>query len=99
MEDANGNFTINLTYDNAGTGDQSTTADLKAAVEKILGTGSVFDIATNQVSITNATDSTGSIALGGSALSKLGLTAGETKATSSFAGQTLTIGAIDGSAA
>jgi flagellin-like hook-associated protein FlgL len=97
--DADGNVTINLTYDNAGTGDQTTTADLKAAVEGILGTGSSFAIATNQVTITNATNSTGSITLGGSALSKLGLTAGETKATSSFAGQTLTIGAIDGSAA
>ncbi len=93
-----GNVTINLTYDNAGASAQSTTAVLKAAVEGILGTGSSFAIATNQVTITNATDSTGSITLGGTALSKLGLTAGETKATSSFAGQTLTIGAIDGSA-
>ncbi len=94
---ATGNVTINLTYDNAGTSDQSTTATLKAAVEGILGTGSSFSIATAQATITNATDSTGSITLGGSALSKLGLTAGETKATSSFAGQNLTIGAVNGS--
>jgi len=93
---ATGNVTINL-LSGAGAGTATTEATLKAAVEGILGTGASFAIATNQVTITNATDSTGSITLGGSALSKLGLTAGETKATSSFAGQNLTIGAIDGS--
>jgi flagellin-like hook-associated protein FlgL len=99
VTDANtGNVTINLTYDNAGTSDQSTTATLKAAVESILGTGSSFAIATNEVTLTAATDDMSSIVLGGSALSKLGLTAGTTEATSTMAGQTLTIGAIDGSA-
>jgi len=99
---ATGNVTINLTYDNAGTSDQSTTATLKAAVESILGTGSSFTItdADEQASIT-AGNTTDTISLGGTALSKLGLTATTTPIapTNSFSGQTLTIGAIDGSAA
>ncbi|KZD21722.1 flagellin [Tardiphaga robiniae] len=98
VTDADGNVTINLTYDNAGTSDQSTTATLKAAVESLAGAGSSFAIATNAVTIT-AGDKSTSITLGGTALSKLGLTAGTTVPTSTLAGQALTIGAIDGSAA
>ncbi len=94
--DASGNITINL---QSGAGPtNTTTATLKAAVEGILGAGSTFNIASNAVTIT-AGNTTDSITLAGTALSKLGLTAGTTAATNSHQGQTLTIGSIDGSAA
>jgi flagellin-like hook-associated protein FlgL len=99
VTDANtGNVTINL-LSGAGAGTATTEATLKAAVEGILGTGSSFAIASNQVTLTAATGDMSSIVLGGSAVSKLGLTASTTEATSTMAGQTLTIGAIDGSPA
>jgi hypothetical protein len=100
VTDGDGNVTINLAYDNAGTPDATTTADLKAAVEGILGASSSFSIsAGNKVTIAKGSTDFGSITLGGTALSKLGLSAGTTEATSTHTGETLTIGAIDGSAA
>ncbi|MGM5020594.1 flagellin N-terminal helical domain-containing protein [Tardiphaga sp. 367_B4_N1_1] len=99
VTDGDGNVTINLAYDNAGTPAATTTANLKAAVEGILGASSSFSIAANKVTIAKGSTDFGSITLGGTALSKLGLSAGTTEATSTHTGETLTIGAIDGSAA
>ena len=94
--DADGTINLNTT---ATTG--ATTTDLTDAIKTALGGGSaVATIATNQLTIT-AGNNSDSITLGGTALAKVGLTAfaGETKATNSHSGETLSIGAIDGSAA
>ncbi|WP_027552664.1 flagellin [Bradyrhizobium sp. Cp5.3] len=76
----------------------ATTDDLTNAIKSILGSGSAASITGNQLTITAGNAAT-SITLGGTALSKVGLSAGTTAPTSSFSGQTLTIGAIDGSTA
>jgi len=99
ITDGDGNVTINIAYDNAGTADKSTIDDVKAAVEGIVGASSSFSIGTNKVTIAKGSTDFGSITLGGTALAKLGLTAGTTEATSTHTGETLTIGSIDGSAA
>jgi flagellin-like hook-associated protein FlgL len=100
VTDADGNITINL---QSGAGPAATTmATLKTAIETLAGTGSTFAINdTTHVASITAGDDTTNIVLGGNSasLAKIGLTAGTTKPTSSFEGQTLTIGAIDGSAA
>jgi flagellin-like hook-associated protein FlgL len=103
---AAGNTVATVTTDPDGTINLNTTAataattdDLTAAIKTALGGGSAAaSIAGNKVTIT-AGNTSDSITLGGTALSKLGLTAGTTAATSSKAGQALTIGAIDGSTA
>jgi flagellin len=92
--DADGTINLNTTATTA-----ADTDDLMTAIEGILGTGSSATIATNQVTLTAATGDMSDIVLGGSAISKLGLSAGPTHATSSHAAETLTIAAIDGSAA
>lgn len=94
--DASGNVTINLA--NGAGPSNTTTATLKSAIEGIVGAGSTFTIAANVATIT-AGNTTDSIVLGGSALSKLGLTAGTTAPTSTVTGKTLTIGATGGGTA
>ncbi|WP_371422094.1 flagellin [Tardiphaga sp.] len=92
--DPDGTINLNTTATTA-----ATTDDLTAAIKTALGGGTAAaSITGNKLTLTNS-NATGSIVLGGSALAKVGLTAGTTAATSSFAGQALTIGAIDGSAA
>ncbi|TKT72457.1 flagellar protein [Afipia massiliensis] len=91
-----GNVTINLA--NGAGPANTTTATLKSAIEGIVGAGSTFTIAANVATIT-AGNTTDSIVLGGSALSKLGLTAGTTAPTSTVTGKTLTIGATGGGTA
>lgn len=92
--DPDGTINLNTTATTA-----ATTDDLTAAIKTALGGGTAAAaIAGNKLTITNSNTS-GSIVLGGTALAKVGLTAGTTAATSSFAGQALTIGGIDGSAA
>ncbi|MES2031189.1 MAG: flagellin [Pseudomonadota bacterium] len=92
--DPDGTINLNTTATTA-----ATTDDLTTAIKTALGGGSAAAaIAGNKLTLTNSNTS-GSIVLGGTALAKVGLTAGTTAATSSFAGQALTIGAIDGSAA
>jgi flagellin-like hook-associated protein FlgL len=103
---AEGTGTATVTTDADGTINLNTTAtaaadtdDLTDAIKTALGGGTAAAaIATNQVTLTagNASDS---ITLGGTALSKIGLTAGTTAPTSSHQGETLTIAAIDGSPA
>lgn len=92
--DADGTINLNTTATTA-----ATTDDLTAAIKTALGGGTAAaSITGNKLTLTNS-NATGSIVLGGTALAKVGLTAGTTAATSSFAGQALSIGAIDGSAA
>ncbi|MCP3372698.1 flagellin [Bradyrhizobium cajani] len=91
--DPDGTINLNTTATTA-----ATTDDLTNAIKTALGTGSAAAIAGNQLTIT-AGNTSSSITLGGTALAKVGLTAGTTAPTSTFSGQTLTIGAIDGSAA
>ncbi|WP_441242902.1 flagellin N-terminal helical domain-containing protein [Tardiphaga sp. 768_D3_N2_1] len=86
--------TINLNTDAAS----SSTWDLLDAFKTALGGGTATAAITGNELTLTAGNTTDSITLGGSALSKLGLTAGTTTPTSTKAGQTLTIGAIDGSA-
>jgi len=84
---ADGSINLNTTATTA-----ATTDDLTAAIKTALGGGTAdAAIAGNKLTLTagNASDS---ITLGGTALSKVGLTAGSTAPTSSFVGQTLTIG-------
>ena len=91
--DPDGTINLNTTATTA-----ATTDDLTAAIKTALGGGTAAaSITGNQLTLTNS-NATGSITLGGSALAKVGLAAGTTAATSSKAGQALTIGAIDGSA-
>ncbi|OAF13653.1 flagellar protein [Bradyrhizobium centrolobii] len=91
---ADGTINLNTTATTA-----ATTDDLTAAIKTALGGGTAAaSIAGNQLTIT-AGNTTSSITLGGTALAKVGLSAGTTAPTSSFSGQTLTIGAIDGSTA
>jgi flagellin-like hook-associated protein FlgL len=92
--DADGTINLNTTATTA-----ATTDDLTDAIKTALGGGTAAAaIASNTVTITagNVSDS---IILGGTALAKIGLTAGTTKATSSHEGEVLSIAAIDGSAA
>jgi flagellin-like hook-associated protein FlgL len=92
--DPDGTINLNTTATTA-----ATTDDLTAAIKTALGGGTAAaSITGNKLTLTNS-NATGSIVLGGTALAKVGLTAGTTAATSSFAGQALSIGAIDGSAA
>ncbi|KAA0076731.1 flagellin [Tardiphaga sp. P9-11] len=92
--DADGTINLNTTATAA-----ATTDDLTTAIKTALGGGTAAAaIAGNKLTLTNS-NATGDIVLGGTALAKVGLTAGTTHATSSHAGETLTIGAIDGSAA
>jgi flagellin len=96
--DANGNVTINLTYGAGGT--DSTVADVTAAINGI--TGGTATIATNALTISNATtDKSNSIVLGGAStvLAKLGLTAGTTRPADATDGQVLNIAAIGSKAA
>jgi len=91
--DTDGSILLNTTATAA-----ATSTDLTDAIKTALGGGTAAaSITGNKVTITGKTGSADSITLGGSALSKIGLVAGTTAATSSKAGQTLTIGAIDGS--
>jgi flagellin len=91
---ADGTISLNTTATTA-----ATTDDLTAAIKTALGGGSAAaSITGNQLTLT-AGNTSDSITLGGTALAKVGLTAGTTAPTSTFSGQTLTIGAIDGSAA
>jgi flagellin-like hook-associated protein FlgL len=79
----------------------ATSTDMTDAIKTALGGGSAAaSITASKVTLTGA-NGTDSIVLGGSAsvLAKLGLTAGTTAATSSHVGETLKIGALDGSAA
>jgi flagellin len=92
--DPDGTINLNTTATVA-----ATTDDLTTAIKTALGGGTAAAaIAGNRLTITNSNTS-GSIVLGGTALAKVGLTAGTTAATSTLTGQALTIGAIDGSAA
>lgn len=93
--DADGNYTFSTA---------STAAPNVSAVLTAIGaiTGGAASITGTVLTVANAAaDKTSSITFGGSqtVLDKLGVTAGTTKPTSSFEGKTLTIGAIDGSAA
>ena len=91
--DANGNIAVNLTWGAGSTA--STTTDLLGAIDSI--TGGTSSIATNKVTISNATaDHTNSIVLGGTGLSKLGLNANTYAPTSTVAAtaQTLHVDAI-----
>jgi flagellin len=96
--DANGNVTINLTYGAGGT--DTTVADVLSAINGI--TGGTATIATNALTISNATtDKSNSIVLGGAStvLAKLGLTAGTTRPADATDGQVLNIAAIGSKAA
>ncbi|MGY3620158.1 flagellin N-terminal helical domain-containing protein [Bradyrhizobium sp. USDA 10063] len=96
--DANGNVTINLQW-GAGPAD-TTVADVLTAINGI--TGGTSSITANALTVSNAAaDTTNSITFGGSTtvLAKLGLTAGETKPTSTKDGQVLSIAAIGSKAA
>jgi flagellin len=96
--DANGNVTINLTYGAGGT--DTTVADVISAINGI--TGGTATIATNALTISNATtDKSNSIVLGGAStvLAKLGLTAGTTRPADATDGQVLNIAAIGSKAA
>jgi flagellin-like hook-associated protein FlgL len=103
---AAGTGVATVTTDPDGTINLNTTAtaaadtdDLTDAIKTALGGGTAAaGIATNAVTIT-AGNTSDSITLGGTALSKIGLTAGTTAPTSSHAGETLTIGSIGGTAA
>jgi flagellin len=89
-----GSINLNTTATTA-----ATSTDLLDAIETALGGGTASAaIATNQVTLL-AGNTTGSITLGGTALAKIGLSAGTTEATSSHVGEQLTIASIDGSAA
>ncbi|MBN9015725.1 MAG: flagellar protein [Rhizobiales bacterium] len=92
-----GNVTVNMDY-NDGTAKKATTTDLMSSIAGAIGGGATAAIATNVVTIT-AGNNNDSITLGGTALSKLGLTAGSKSATSTHAGEAITIGSVDGSAA
>jgi flagellin len=94
--DADGNYTFSI----ASTA--TTVANLVTAIGTITGNTTDTAIAATKLTVANASsNTTGSITFGGdsAALSKLGLTAGTTAPTSSFAGQELDIGAVGGSAA
>ena len=92
--DPDGTINLNTTATTA-----ATTTDLTNAIKTALGGGTAAaSIAGNAVTIT-AGNTTDSITLGGTALSKLGLSAGSTAPTSTYSGQQLTIGAVNGSAA
>lgn len=92
--DPDGTINLNTTATAA-----ATTDDLTTAIKTALGGGTAAaSITGNQLTLTGR-NKTDSIVLGGTALSKVGLTAGTTAATSTLTGQQLTIGAIDGSAA
>jgi flagellin-like hook-associated protein FlgL len=96
--DASGNITVNLTY--TATPTAATTSDLLGAIDSL--TGGTSSITGNKVTITNDTaDHTSSIILGGTGLSKLGLTANTYAPTSSTVGtaQTLHVDAIGSNAA
>lgn len=102
---AAGAGTATVTTDPDGTINLNTTAttaadtdDLTAAIETALGASSDATIAANALTLT-AGNTSDSITLGGTALAKIGLTAGTTAPTSSFEGNTLTIGATDGGTA
>ncbi|MBY0382391.1 MAG: flagellar protein [Xanthobacteraceae bacterium] len=91
---ADGSINLNTTATTA-----ATTDDLTAAIKTALGGGSAdASIAANKLTLT-AGNTSDSITLGGTALSKVGLTAGSTAPTSSFVGQTLTIGSTGGGTA
>jgi len=103
--DANGNVTINLKNGGtAGSGGVDTTmATLISVANAAIGNSTDgFAVgADNTVTLKSGTGDFDGITLGGSALSKLGLTAGKTDATvakGNAGDQTLTIGSIDGSA-
>ncbi|WP_458760289.1 flagellin [Afipia sp. TerB] len=92
--DADGTINLNTTATTA-----ADTDDLTDAIKTALGGGTAAAaIATNQVTLT-AGNTTDSITLGGTALAKIGLTAGTTAPTNSHEGETLTIAAIDGAPA
>jgi flagellin len=96
VADASGNYTFSLASTANGK-----VSDLLTAVNAITG-GTSSISAGNVLTVSNATsDKTSSITFGGSAsvLSKLGVVAGSTGPTSSHVNETLSIGAIDGSAA
>jgi flagellin len=96
--DSSGNVTVNLTYGASSTA--STTTDLLSAINVI--TGGTSSIASNTVTISNATSNVStSIVLSGAGLSKLGLTANTFAPTSSIAttAQTLHVAAIGNNAA
>jgi flagellin-like hook-associated protein FlgL len=84
---ATGNISISLSSTAGGKIDT-----LLSAIGSI--TGGTASITSNVVTVANATaDKTSSIVLGGSAIAKLGLTAGTTAPTSTMTGKTLTIAA------
>jgi len=90
---ANGDISVSLSSSTGGK-----LSDLLTAISSI--TGGTAAISSSIVTIPNASsDKTSSITLGGSALAKLGLSAGTTDPTSTKAGQALTIGANNGSPA
>ena len=97
--DASGNVKINLLSGSGGTA--TTAATLRSAIDSIVGgTNTSFTSTANQITLTSG-DKNSSITIGGNSatLTKLGLTAGTTAPTNTHSGETLTIGAIDGSPA
>jgi flagellin-like hook-associated protein FlgL len=103
---AAGTGTATVTTDPDGTINLNTTAtaaatstDLTDAIKTALGGGTASaSITGNKLTLT-AGNTTDSITLGGTALAKVGLAAGSTAPTNSHAGEQISIGAIDGSAA